>query len=111
MADCRYGNVTVGALEAGVASRADVRAQSRYGDGNLLVRGPQSGAFRIQHRVDEIELTRTSIDQRSLLSAELAEPLLDRCDLALLKCALEEAEQEPVRRFPSLGPVAFRGLR
>ena len=33
------GNVTVGALEAGVAARADIRAHPRFRDGDLLVGG------------------------------------------------------------------------
>jgi hypothetical protein len=67
------------------------------------------GAYRLA--AFNAELARTSIGQRSPLSTEIADPLLDRCDLALPKCALGEAEQEPVLRFPSLGPIAFRGLR
>jgi hypothetical protein len=67
------------------------------------------GAYRLA--AFNAELARTLIGQRGPLSTELAEPLSDRCDLALLKRALSEAEQEPVRRFPSLGPIAFRGLR
>lgn len=66
------------------------------------------GAYRLA--CSNAELARTPIAQRSPLSAAPGEPLLDRCDLALLRRALVEAEEEPVRRFPSFGPIAFRGV-
>jgi hypothetical protein len=33
------------------------------------------------------------------------DPIYQRCDLALLFRALDEAMKEPVRRFPHLGPI------
>ena len=66
------------------------------------------GAYRLASA--NAELAMTPIEQRSPLSGVPEEPLLERCDLALLRRALVEAEDEPVRRFPSFGPIAFRGV-
>ncbi len=66
------------------------------------------GAYRLAS--SNAELARTPIEQRSSLTAAPEEPLLERCNLDLIKLALVEAEEEPVRRFPSFGPIAFRGL-
>jgi len=35
------------------------------------------------------------------------DPFYKRCDLALLRAALREAEAEPVRDTPAFGPVVF----
>lgn len=35
------------------------------------------------------------------------DPLLDRCDLALLRTAFEEAAAQPLTDFPSFGPIIF----
>jgi hypothetical protein len=64
-----------------------------------------SGAYRLAR--SNAELARTPADQRSPLSETSTEPFLDRCDLTLLKRALLEAEAEPVRKFPSFGPIEF----
>jgi hypothetical protein len=35
------------------------------------------------------------------------DPLLDRCDIALLRAAFKEAAMQPVTDFPAFGPIIF----
>jgi hypothetical protein len=37
------------------------------------------------------------------------DPLYNRCNIALLRDALQEAKAEPVRQFPNHGPIVFTG--
>jgi hypothetical protein len=46
-------------------------------------------------------------EERSARPNLPTDPFFDRCDLALLKAALREAEAEPVRDWPHCGPVVF----
>jgi hypothetical protein len=46
-------------------------------------------------------------EERSAHLNPPSDPFFDRCDLALLKAALLEAEAEPVRDWPHFGPVVF----
>jgi hypothetical protein len=66
-----------------------------------------AGAYRLA--LSNAELARTPVDQRSPLCSPPSEPSFDHCSLALLKRALVEAEAEPVRKFPSFGPIEFSG--
>jgi hypothetical protein len=55
------------------------------------------------------QLALTPVAERSPKPHLPSDPFYDRCDLSLLKAALEEARAEPVREFPQLGPIIFTG--
>jgi hypothetical protein len=55
----------------------------------------------------DAELALTPRAQRSPTSNLHDDPLLDRCNVTLLRKALHEAQREPVRAFPALGPIVF----
>ena len=49
--------------------------------------------------------------ERSSVTNIQSDPLLDRCDIAKLREALQESTAQPVREFPHLGPVHFEPNR
>jgi hypothetical protein len=57
------------------------------------------------------ELALTPHNQRSPLTNIRPDPLLDRCDIALLRSAFQESTAQPVREFPHLGPIHFEPNR
>jgi hypothetical protein len=49
----------------------------------------------------------TPPNERSLSANLPTDPIYDRCDIALLRAALREAEAEPLRLWPHFGPIVF----
>lgn len=64
-----------------------------------------NGAYRLAE-VDAA-LSMTPTDHRSPFPNLPTDPIFDRCDIALLRTALRQAESEKVRRFPAFGPPIF----
>jgi hypothetical protein len=52
-------------------------------------------------------LSLTPSNQRSTEANIKPDPLLDRCDIALLRAAYQEAAAQPVTDFPAFGPIIF----
>ena len=50
-------------------------------------------------------LALTPQNQRSPVPNIRPDPILDRCDIALLRRALQEVAAQPVREFTHLGPI------
>jgi hypothetical protein len=57
----------------------------------------------------DVAIAMTPPNGRSPVPMLPQDPLYDRCNIALLRDALEEARVEPVRPYPHFGPVAFTG--
>src|ERR1700730_14741347 len=53
----------------------------------------------------DAELALTPPDHRSPVPNTQPDPILDRCDIALLRRALQEVAAQPVRAFTQLGPI------
>jgi hypothetical protein len=66
-----------------------------------------AGAYRLAE-VDAA-LSLTPKEERSPFPNLLTDPIFDRCDIAVLRTALRQAESEDVRRFPTFGPPIFIG--
>jgi len=64
------------------------------------------GAYRLA--AVDAELALTPPNKRSPAPNLQADPFLDKCDVALLRKGLREAEAEPVKDYPEFGPVVFR---
>lgn len=56
-------------------------------------------------------LALTSQSERSSVINIQSDPLLDRCDIAKLREALQESTAQPVREFAHLGPIHFEPNR
>ena len=60
----------------------------------------------------EVERAATPVERRGAPPEVPKDPLYDRCNIALLREALREAEAEPLRRYVHHGPIVFaRDLR
>ncbi len=66
-----------------------------------------SGAYSLA--ACEAYLALTAPGERSPTVKLPADPLFDRCNIALLRRVLAAAEAEPVREFPSFGPIVITG--
>jgi hypothetical protein len=68
-----------------------------------------SWLFRGGYRIAAVdaELALTPENERSRASNIRPDPLLDRCDIALLRTAFQEATAQPVTDFPAFGPIIF----
>jgi hypothetical protein len=66
-----------------------------------------SGAYSLA--ACEADLAQTPPADRSPTVKLPADLLFDRCNIALLRRVLAAAEAEPVREFPSFGPVVITG--
>ena len=67
------------------------------------------GAYRSAAVNAQLALTPPS--ERSSVTNIQSDPLLDRCDFAKLREALQESTAQPVREFPHLGPINFEPNR
>lgn len=63
------------------------------------------GAYRSAAVNARLALTLQS--ERSSVTNIQLDPLLNRCNLAKLREALQESKAQPVREFPHLGPIHF----
>jgi hypothetical protein len=64
-----------------------------------------SGAYGLAFTEADLGLTPPS--ERSPTAKLPSDPVLDQCNIAMLKRALMAAEAEPVREFPRFGPIVF----
>jgi hypothetical protein len=65
------------------------------------------GGYRLA--VVDADLALTPPHERSRASNLRPDPFLDRCNIALLRQAYQEAAAEPLRDFPAFGPIRFVG--
>jgi hypothetical protein len=74
-----------------------------------LLRQAVSWLYRGGYRSAAIAAAHALIpeNQRSPVTNIQPDPLLDRCDIALLRTAFQEAQAQPITDFPAFGPIVF----
>lgn len=65
--------------------------------------------FRGGYRIAAVDaaLALTPLNQRAPEANIQSDPLLDRCNIALLKAAFQEAAAQPLADFTTFGPIIF----
>ena len=68
-----------------------------------------SWLFRGGYRIAAVdaELALTPPNERSRASNLRPDPLIDRCNMSVLRTAFQEAAGQPVSDFPAFGPIIF----
>jgi hypothetical protein len=98
----------IAAIEDALATISDAGREPDLWERTLL-REAIGYLFRGGYRPAALmaDLALTPQDQRSRRPNLKSDPILDRCDIALLVEALEVAKSEPLKDFPQLGPIQF----
>jgi len=68
-----------------------------------------SWLFRGGYRIAAVDadLALTPANERSRASNLRPDPVIDRCNLAVLRSAFQDAAAQPVSDFPAFGPIIF----
>lgn len=65
------------------------------------------GGYRLA--VVDADLALTPLNERGRASNIGPDPILDRCNVSLLRAAFQDATAQPLRDYPAFGPIIFTG--